>query len=495
MEAKVKLDRLGGLARLNAFAFILTFLIFTVADVFQPYWTQHAVLTEAEVGFMRLGGLSIAATLLLFQLVPTTRRQLILSTPIKGPWIAVREIGDPLLILRLFAFLCVWMTHSALLIKPNNTDDKWWHFLTFGCAHQGMAIFFTLSGYLMGKAFSCGRYPVTGVGIWAFYKNRMLRIIPLYLFAQGLVLLLVRPELLALSNWPSLVRLLTFNYYSSPNQAGPIGALWSLSTEMQFYLIVPFLYTILRISLVTLPRALISAAIVLVAGAFFRVRLFHLGTDWQVHRYTPLFINLDLFVGGMLLNGVVGRGNKFLREHVNYRTWLSIAFILMAGFYVCASAFTASNLAYLPFTGKMGKTGPGDLLYEYGPSLTAAATLVIIWCFEMGIIAGVRSAETGSRFGIGARIMKRLEYVGLITYGLYIWHPPILEAFGKILSPATSTEAYLIRNLGILVFGVFSIANVTYFLVEKPFAKLKRFVRRNEARASASEASITPSVV
>jgi peptidoglycan/LPS O-acetylase OafA/YrhL len=458
-------------------AFCILFLLYTICDVFSPYWSKNGTITEGTTVAVKMSFLCLAVGMLWLLLGrDSVSAGMHLAPPRRGRWEEADEIGDPLLILRLFAFLCVWMTHSALLLKPNNTADRWWHFLTFGCAHQGMAVFFTLSGYLMGKAFACGRYLTNREGILKFYHNRILRIVPLYIFAQAIVLFLVRPELLGLDNWASLLRILTFTYYSSPTQAGPIGALWSLSTEMQFYLLVPFIYSVLFGLLRKTGSSALGMLITLSLGCFLRIWLFHIKTDWQVHRYTPLFINLDLFVAGLMLNGLVGHIRWLWLNKLRNTWWLAAAFFLTGALYVGASAFTASNFGYWVISGRSSPTGPGDILYEYGPTLTAIATVMIIFCFEMSVDSFVRLKHLGSRPIPRRRIMHILEYCGVCTYGLYIWHPPVLEAFNKVVSPALTTGTYFCRNFSILMFCVFALANATYFLVEKPFARLKSLV-------------------
>jgi peptidoglycan/LPS O-acetylase OafA/YrhL len=469
-------------------AFVILFISFTALDVFVPWLAE----TSPGSGLSRLaewGSLALSAALFAYMLLRWLPAQHESAVPKLGDSLRFdRRIGDPLLVLRLFAFGCVWMTHSALLLKPLANVWDGAHFLLRGCAHQGMAVFFTLSGYLMGKAFARGRYAVNRKGLTSFYLNRALRIAPLYLFAQVTVMLLVRPELLTLATWPSLLRLVTFTYYSSPLQAGPIGALWSLSTEMQYYLLAPFLYVLLAPALKSGRATALGLLSTAVLGTLLRVLLFHAGgywqvhgnpplynagSDWQVHRYTPLYINLDLFITGLWFNGFVELVSKSKEGRVHFGFWFLGGFALMLAFYVGACAFTGIPFFNFGPSGQMSAAGPGTLAYEYAPSVVALITGAIVLCLEMGGWAYTQLHST-TRDMRPVLAFRWLQGLGICTYGFYVWHPAILEAANKVLTPADSTGAYVQRSL-VCLLEVFALAAVTYFLVEKPFADRKVF--------------------
>ena len=131
--------------------------------------------------------------------------------------------------------------------------------------HCGMVIFFCLSGYLMGKAFYSSRYSPDPAGIKSFYVNRAIRIdLPLCYFASFIVTLLVNPSLLQRGTLWQLWRPLLFMYYGY--QTGPIGVLWALSVEMQYYVIAPFIFILLAPLLTSKARAYKFIAAVLISG-------------------------------------------------------------------------------------------------------------------------------------------------------------------------------------------------------------------------------------
>ena len=151
---------------------------------------------------------------------------------------------DGFLVLRAYACLLVLVNHVYGSLPPGS-----WHRLLLVRGHNlswaihtpawsGVWIFFTLSGYLMGKAFFTGRYALNRHGAGEFYHNRAWRIGPLYLLVVAISCLLQAPEVFYRENWTVLVRMLTFTY-SAQSRVNPDGALWSISTEVQFFLLAP----------------------------------------------------------------------------------------------------------------------------------------------------------------------------------------------------------------------------------------------------------------
>ena len=113
---------------------------------------------------------------------------------------------DALLALRGFACLMVVISHCTpprASIIYRQFDFSW---LIFSSGMVAVWIFFCLSGYLMGKAFYTQRYTADVPGVIDFWRNRGIRIFPLYYFAVLIVSLFVNPEVLKMENWGYLLR-------------------------------------------------------------------------------------------------------------------------------------------------------------------------------------------------------------------------------------------------------------------------------------------------
>ncbi|WP_141089746.1 acyltransferase family protein, partial [Campylobacter concisus] len=171
-------------------------------------------------------------------------------------------------------------------------------FLKYPSAWGGVWIFFVLSGFLMGKAFITKRYSYGDSGILYFYKNRILQIFPIYYFCIFTLAIFVHPEIFRPENIKSLIRVATFTNDSLLN-INIDGALWSLSTEIQFYILVPFLvqFIIFISDKIGLNKVLF---LVIAFGVIERFALYKINYSgavdfefWDRCIYKPLYCNID----------------------------------------------------------------------------------------------------------------------------------------------------------------------------------------------------------
>jgi peptidoglycan/LPS O-acetylase OafA/YrhL len=146
---------------------------------------------------------------------------------------------DQLLILRGLACLMVFFSH----IYPP-LEGGWLSVISpflFASGSSGVQIFFVLSGYLIGKAFYTKRYEFNLSSLRQFYASRIKRIVPLYYVISLLLLLIFFPYFT--NSWPGWNKILsiftfTFNISQQPLFS---GHWWSLSVEVQFYVLAPLL--------------------------------------------------------------------------------------------------------------------------------------------------------------------------------------------------------------------------------------------------------------
>jgi peptidoglycan/LPS O-acetylase OafA/YrhL len=138
---------------------------------------------------------------------------------------------------------CVLVILSHLNPFPQNPDAN--HF-----GHNGVGLFFSISGYLIGSVLINGQ----GKPAWVsrFYANRLLRIYPALLAAlalYGAVLLTGRGRPGLWGMWPefrdNLPYYLTFNKFLTPNGGAPYEIIWTLCVEEYFYLLLPLMFWVL----------------------------------------------------------------------------------------------------------------------------------------------------------------------------------------------------------------------------------------------------------
>ncbi len=374
----------------------------------------------------------------------------------------LRDIDDPLLMPRSFAFFCVVVTHCFIIFKPEIRSS--WGFLLRGCGPTGMVIFFCLSGYLMGKAFYSSRYSPDPAGIKSFYVNRAFRIVPLCYFASFIVTLFVSPSLLQHGTLWQLWRPLLFMYYGY--QAGPIGVLWAVSVEMQYYVIAPFIFILLAPLLTSKARAYKFIAAVIVSGIVLKYSLYEMGTDRLIHRYTPLLANLNFFLVGYGINPLIERSKQSIRDSKHFKRNISAAVLFCLLIYLMGSAGEFSDLHYL-IHGK-GRLLSWSLYYEL--LMGAVLTMTFLCIFNIERYKIRRRYLTGepprAMRLLGNWVSRPLQIAGVLTFGLYVWHQPVLDSYSKIVPQSRWFPEYLFYCAGGLLL-VFLLALTSYFVIER----------------------------
>jgi peptidoglycan/LPS O-acetylase OafA/YrhL len=394
---------------------------------------------------------------------------------------------DGLLGLRAFACLMVLVTHCAPPAQSLQIGGRDLSWLLFSNGFVAVWIFFALSGYLMGKAFFTARYPYNWQGIQRFWWNRALRILPLYSFSVVLLAIFVYPEILKMDNWGMLLRVVTFTYQShiQPDDVVFNGALWSLSTEVQFYLIVPLIYGICR-QFAASWRWTVGAIVGVILAVFGLKCVIWLGLHGVIttqmsyalkYWYSPLPTNLDVFLIGFLLNPLLLNlqqrwalaGRRWTDLQVGWLKFGAIGLIIL--FYL----LTAHHLYFqeqwntnLPTRGI--RTSTTFFLLQ---PLTALCTALFIVAFEL--TAPAQRAKL-TRGNLLQQPLRMVEILGHLSYGIYVWHSPIIHrSIGPVISITDKLPIELFYHrlsLTLLLSGLF--ATVTYGLVERPALSWKR---------------------
>jgi peptidoglycan/LPS O-acetylase OafA/YrhL len=434
---------------------------------------------------------------------------------------------DALLVLRAFACLMVVVIHCsppAKVIQVAGMDLSW---LLFSHGFVAVWIFFTLSGYLMGKAFFRGRYSYSRAGIQRFWGNRALRIIPLYAFSVVLLSIFVYPEILKPDNWATLLRILTFTYQANAIADDIVfnGAMWSLSTEVQFYVLVPLLYGLSR-GLAGSWRRTCGAIVVVIFGVFALKCPIWLGLHSVIttqmpyalkYWYSPLPTNLDVFMIGFLLNPLLMTWQQRRRVPSPDQTQLIVtsglpdrspitsdksdnksdeksdngdpsrhsnATLTKRQLRLCQVAAVCLMLLFYLFTShhfyfqeRWGVALPtrgirtSTTFFLLQP-LTAIVTALFIAAFE--IDAAVMPPKLTFE-QILKQPLRIFEVFGYLSYGVYIWHSPIIYQTLPPLIPGDKSlplELFYQRlSIVLLLSSIF--AAITYWSIELPALRWK----------------------
>ena len=358
--------------------------------------------------------------------------------------------ADALLILRGLACLVVVIAHcqpplAVLASMP-------WGWLLAMPGGIAVRVFFTLSGYLMGKGFYLGRYGTSRALLGRYLRNRAARILPLYWAAVLIPAFLLAPSILipqAENQWV-LWRYLTFTYnHTLPEPFN--SPLWSLSTEVQFYAIAPLLFGLVRHRLRTVQHTLTAIGMVMIGWLMLRWMIVailiqlhgdqtpNFNLDFVRYVYTFSLANLDAFLCGFLLNPVLLNQRKRLpieasSQSCNLRLLFSkisqwnpllfrgLAIVIMMGLFMQCSQW---------------KIAGDETILAIGPTLSIAVVGLFILAFEWGdTYHDFHRNQTLSIAACQRNPWRCGESLGILSYGIYVWHYPLtiwlLPKFGEL---------------------------------------------------------------
>jgi peptidoglycan/LPS O-acetylase OafA/YrhL len=344
------------------------------------------------------------------------------------------------------------------------------HYGYFAAGWVGVQIFFTLSGYLITGILLQSRGNSFAAFMGTFYWHRVVRILPLlymFLLVVALVYAIFGVPTSFRSDWPWLVTFTANFARMRPVDLGPCFVhIWSLAVEQQFYLVWPAMLFFLP------PRGFrIAVALILVLSPLLRLALFHglveLGHDEQYAgkaTYVLPFTQFDAFAIGAAiplwnLDRIRNAGRWFL---------VVLAAAAAAGFGVLA-------WAYFGF-------GPGG---AYIPSLGFAMFMVqsheYVWGYSLVNLLSMLCIICALR-GIGPfKILESrgLVWMGKISYGVYVYHLPLL-LLGEVMMERVGLRLHgIIRPVFFVgwVALVMIVSDVSFRKLETPFLRLKNYWR------------------
>jgi hypothetical protein len=104
--------------------------------------------------------------------------------------------------------------------------------------------------------------------------------------------------------------------------------------------------------------------------------------------------------------------------------------------------------------------------------LTAIIISFFIFVFESNSYQNFCINEQLSFASILKNPLRVLEIFGVLSYGIYIWHTPIIFKTLPIITSSIPIEIFYTRLTATLILSTL-LAVVTYYLVERPAAQLK----------------------
>jgi peptidoglycan/LPS O-acetylase OafA/YrhL len=320
--------------------------------------------------------------------------------------------------------------------------------LTGGFA--GVDVFFVISGFLISSSL-LGELEASGrIGLANFWAKRMRRLLPAaflviavtVIFSAIFVPPFTRAEFLAeglasifyYENWN--LALSSADYFADSN-ASPFQHFWSLAVEEQFYLVWPIALLVLALVAKTKAKAAITALIAASAliSFSFAVALTQLDPGAA---YFNSFLRVWQFAVGASIAHLLA--NKSLSMRLSPMVSVAgIALIVWSAFY-----------------------------FEAGSGFPGFAALVPVLGAALVIIAGLG--------GLPARLIRiykfrPIQFLGDISYSLYLWHWPVIVLAPFMLNRAAST----LEKLLMLAISI-ALAWATKRFIEDPARTSRMFV-------------------
>ncbi|MBZ9841109.1 acyltransferase family protein [Mesorhizobium sp. CA5] len=330
----------------------------------------------------------------------------------------------------------------------------------------GVDIFFVISGYLITRHLVT---EISGTGrldLLRFYARRARRLLPAALFvivatlAAGAVIL--SPEEQALYSkgamfasayminlW--LIRW-SFGYFANDAASNPFIHYWSLSVEEQFYLAWPALLMLaawLKPGKRSIIIAIAAAGLVsFVLCAWLTI----VSPPWAFY-FSPL--RAWEFAAGGLASMVPAR---LLQERPRLGRALSLAGLAMIG------------VAYLTFS--EDAPFPGFLAL-----LPVAGTVLLLKAGAAGVRDGTPRLRNSERNCVNAALaLPPLQWIGRLSYSLYLWHWPVIVYAGMLAPELTPAERLYCLALTL------ALSILSYHLIENPIRR-SGWLMANAARA------------
>ena len=318
----------------------------------------------------------------------------------------------------------------------------------------GVGIFFTLSGYLITDLLLAEQAAAGRLRLLSFWQRRARRLLPalfvMLAVVAAWVALLQRSQLPALrgamaaaagyvSNWWLIAQ--NSSYFARFAAPTPLGHLWSLAVEEQFYLIWPWLillglFLTRRLGDQARRRWLTAGTLVLAAASVaVMVALYRPGYD-----PTRVYDGTDTRAFGLLIGAALAlaRPRRSMPAGPGRRSRLLLDGAGAAGLVVIAVLIWRTS-EYSPF------------LYRGGMVLLSAATAAVV--------LAVSSPASRLERVLGWR---PLRWIGVRSYGIYLWHYPIIV----LTTPANGQET-LLRGTAQVAASVV-VAGLSWRLIEEP---------------------------
>ncbi len=346
----------------------------------------------------------------------------------------------------------------------------------------GVAIFFVISGFLLYLPYARSIRSGDDLPDWRRYSvRRAVRILPAYWVAVTVLALSGQVHGVLTSQWWRFYGLVQI-YQRHTIHQGLLVA-WSLAVEVSFYLVLPFLaYGMQRVIAGRAGRKAAKAQLWILASiaigswalrALLARSLLAPVPDTHLVLTTSLPALVDWFAAGIALavlraewetrSELAGRIKTLARAPG--RCWLLAALVYLVGVPLQQGEF------FLP---------------SYGVAAHVAIGLAALLFVLPAVVPGP-SRRQGPMAFLGSRAMA---WLGLISYGIYLWHQPLRNVIDGWLGAPRGALAFAALFVLTLA-GAVCLGAASWYLVERPAQRWLKY----RPRPARGEGSVPAGVV
>jgi peptidoglycan/LPS O-acetylase OafA/YrhL len=369
--------------------------------------------------------------------------------------------------LRALAALAVFGVHFNQLVQFDRQIGPFDFYRLLANGEAGVSLFFTLSGFLLALPFwrslrSGQRLPATTV----YAARRAARILPAYYLALTVLIYAsgywrfseALPDILL--HYGFLFNFTEFSIFS----INP--PFWTLAVELQFYAVLPVIFWAIRgLGESRAVGTIMTLCVVAYCANYALIQSVSAIVDWPLDPRLAwirpsgavlthsILAHLPHFLIGVLagplcikLQRAGGGGNSLIRRTSEAVFWCALVAV------IAILGTELEDMIDIPY---------GRYVFPVVPLLLAAAMV----------------AAPNSRAAAACLEGFPLRRLGVISYGIYIWHFPCLNViYGYMREYGIQPEA---NRAGFAVLGLLltvAAATVSYFALERPVLRAVRRV-------------------
>ncbi len=316
----------------------------------------------------------------------------------------------------------------------------------------GVEVFFVISGYLITSLLIGEQRRTGGISLRDFWIRRARRLLPaLYLllavvvlaaalFASDAVARLrgdVPAALLYVSNWWQLID--QRSYFELAGRPPLLQHLWSLAIEEQFYVVWPLVFAFAVTRLHKRSLLLVTGATAAASAVLMAVLYTPSTTSDSTGLYFNSFTRLSGLLGGCAL-AMIWRPDRLRRRPKNPAVGTAMDAVGVLGLVVLGVMFTAFD-------------SNDSFVFRGGFTVVDLATIAVI----MSVVHP--DGRLGNALGT-----QPLQWIGLRSYGLYLWHFPIFAMTRPQLDVDLGTVPLTVLRLALTL----AVTELSFRFVEKP---------------------------